>query len=89
MTSYSKTLPPLPDLPPDAVLEVYTHSSLKASGFPDNSRLAVLGEAQMKASLIKLLLMVQPPMECTEIMVSRDAFSHGRGLTIDRLQSSG
>lgn len=68
------SLPTLPEISADVALEVYTHSSLAGAGYPDNSRLALFGEAQMKASLIAILLRINPPLSSMDITV-RDLFS--------------
>lgn len=67
-------LPPLPELPIDAALEVCTHSSLSALGFPDNSKLAVVGFQYAKASICHVLLATHPSPTATEIEVS--VYSH-------------
>lgn len=67
----SDTLPPLPVLFADTMLEVCTHPSLSGTGLSDNSRLAIHGEAQARASLINLMMKSETPMKSTDMLVGR------------------
>lgn len=63
-------LPPLPDLPNDGTLEVLTHPSLAGLGFPDNSKLAVVGLPYTKAVICHVLIATKPELSAHEIEVS-------------------
>lgn len=66
----STTLPLLPDLPTDAILEVHTHRSLGAMGFADNSKLTVLGLSAAEAITTLILLSEKPQIVAAELIVS-------------------
>lgn len=67
-------LPPLPELPNDAILDVYTHVSLGVLGMTDNSRYSIIGEAQAKASIAVILFHANPTLTQVEILVSLVVF---------------
>lgn len=60
-------LPPLPDLPIDAILEICTHTSLSGLGFSDNTKLAVVGYPYARASICQILVASYPRLSATEI----------------------
>lgn len=62
--------PALPDLPTDAILEVYTHTSLGGMGFPTNGNLIVLGTPTAEASMALALLVCNPNMGTAALLVS-------------------
>lgn len=70
----SITLPDLPDLPTDAILEVYTHSSLGGMGFPDNSKYVVVGVPAAETHMAMVLLADNPKMVTAELRVSEHRF---------------
>lgn len=73
MTSF----PPIPKLNGEVLLDVFTHRSLRFNGAPldstseygDNMRLAVLGDAIMRASVIDTLFRKRPMLTSTQIEV--------------------
>jgi len=59
-------LPTLPNLPGDALLDVFTHPSL--AGLSDNARYSAVGEAQCKASIAYFLFFMRPPLSQAELV---------------------
>jgi len=62
----TSAFPSLPDLPGDAVLEIFTHPSLNADS--DYARYLAVGEAQCKASIAYILFFLRPPLTQAEIV---------------------
>ena len=62
------SFPPLPDLPTDLALQVFTDPSLRASGengssHTDNEVLSVVGEAAVIAAYSAILFEKEPPLD--------------------------
>ena len=71
------TLPPLPKLTGDIILDVFTHRSLRFPGAPisedseygDNERLAVLGEKALETAVTDTLFKKRPMLKAADIEV--------------------
>ena len=72
------TLPPLPGLSGDIILEVFTHRSLRFPGAPTaggdeygNDRLAAIGEKALEMAITDALFRQRPVLKAVEIEVSQ------------------
>jgi len=70
---FQKTLPPLPKITGDIILQVFTHKSLQRShggtldDNSDNEKLAILGKTVLDAVLTHSLFSQKPPLKAAEI----------------------
>jgi dsRNA-specific ribonuclease len=68
-----ETIPPLPKITGDSILEVFTHRSLRYPGAPsnelfgDNERLAVLGAKALDTAVIYALFYKRPMRTAEEL----------------------
>ena len=77
-------LPPIPKLNGEVLLDVFTHRSLRFEGAPtdetseygDNMRLATLGEAILRATVMDTLFKKRPMLQSKEL----DVCSHSQPL---------
>ncbi len=77
-TTTMSNFPPLPKLPGEVILDVYTHKSLRFPGAPsddseygDNERLAILGEKVLETAVTDTLFRKRPMLKADEIEVRR------------------
>lgn len=66
------SFPPLPDVPTDLALQVFTDSSLRVSGengssHTDNEVLSVVGEAAVMAAYSAILFEKEPRLDAQEL----------------------
>lgn len=71
------SLPPLPGLSGDIILEVFTHRSLRFPGAPTaggdefgNDRLAAIGEEALRMAITDALFRQRPVLKAQDIEVS-------------------
>ena len=79
------SLPPLPKLTGEIILEVFTHRSLRFPGAPinedseygDNERLAILGEKALETAVTDTLFRKRPMLKAHEIEVRTQQCDRG------------
>lgn len=75
----AQSVPPLPKINGDVILEVFTHKSLRVvhvnEEYGDNERLALLGGAFLEAAVTESLFRSKPALKADDIRVSHSAVS--------------